>query len=369
MRLLNVDTLRLESFLNEKTRPPYAIYCLTRGSQMPKSYNRLIYVSCGVQEDPDYITLDCEHNYTALDAAAIRGHLNIIKYLLNRINVVAPSFRQLKTTKALKLAVGEGHLDIARLLIETGADINETPFIWGDRTALERAAENGRLDTVQLLLERGASLEKDMRIFYYTKRPWDDKEFEIRPLPLASYKDDDGDSMRSSGDGSTDEGNISDDEVKGTADIVHQRHETNSTPPTRRNSIDPTPTEPTNLDFTNEEAAIYGLASPSTLESNGVITELQHISTMGNVVQQTALLDPLEACYEVPTVGTGHHIANISMADEYATDQMEIWRPTLDLREEVADYDMLDMDVVYGQDMSLMDLDTEWEGPFTNWEG
>ncbi|SFD24178.1 ankyrin repeat domain-containing protein [Tropicimonas isoalkanivorans] len=57
----------------------------------------------------------------------------------------------------LHAAVAEGHADIARLLIETGADVNAVSEING-KTALHLAAELGDFDTVRLLLENEADV-------------------------------------------------------------------------------------------------------------------------------------------------------------------------------------------------------------------
>ena len=52
---------------------------------------------------------------------------------------------------ALKYAAENGRIDVVKLLLEHGADVNA-------RDALKCAAENGRIDVVKLLLEHGANL-------------------------------------------------------------------------------------------------------------------------------------------------------------------------------------------------------------------
>jgi ankyrin repeat protein len=56
---------------------------------------------------------------------------------------------------ALHLAAGEGHLEIVKLLLEHGADVNaKTAY----ETALHLAAGEGHLEIVKLLLEHGADV-------------------------------------------------------------------------------------------------------------------------------------------------------------------------------------------------------------------
>ena len=57
---------------------------------------------------------------------------------------------------ALQGAAIQGHLAIANLLLCAGADVTAAPAMFMGRTALEGAAEHGRLDMVQLLLDASA---------------------------------------------------------------------------------------------------------------------------------------------------------------------------------------------------------------------
>ncbi|KFY61651.1 hypothetical protein V496_04952 [Pseudogymnoascus sp. VKM F-4515 (FW-2607)] len=54
---------------------------------------------------------------------------------------------------ALQAAAISGHLTVALMLLKAGADINAPPAKINGRTALEAAAEHGRLDMVSLLLK------------------------------------------------------------------------------------------------------------------------------------------------------------------------------------------------------------------------
>jgi len=97
-----------------------------------------------------------EHGATRdLTVAAALGDIDEVRHILDtdpaRIRETRPSGR-----RPLSAAIEAGHDDVARLLIERGADPN-----WGEPTApkgraLHAAAAAGKRELVQLLLERGA---------------------------------------------------------------------------------------------------------------------------------------------------------------------------------------------------------------------
>ncbi|KAI0543743.1 ankyrin repeat-containing domain protein, partial [Xylaria curta] len=383
---------------------------------------------------------------SALELAASKGYLNIVEHLLRRTNVATLSFRRWKTTKALNLAAAAGHLHIARLLIEEGADINEAPLKYEDVTVLEAAAKNGRLDMIQLLLERGARLEKDMRLYYVRSvrvamkqghfaiadrlkqyGSWGEmdqylhdllgtldwctdvwynehtdiwrikgrrgKAVKIGPFPQMRQTEDDRGSV-SMGDASSNKDDISHDGVEVTPEILM--------PPTQWTGMDLTSTELGDVNFSNEEAAIYGLAPSLGLETNTIAMELDNIPETGDMLQQTALLSSQKTDCGVPTVGTDHPIANTGMVECYLVDPMDMDQthelPRLD--RDVADgqsmspnfvdrewqalisacerNDVIDtswyfsfpdnMDIDDGQNIVPYSGDVGWEGPFTNWE-
>ncbi|KAI6749471.1 hypothetical protein HG530_014885 [Fusarium avenaceum] len=89
----------------------------------------------------------------ALTAAAYDGTIDIIKMLLDAgADINSPD------GWALQHAAGEGHADVVNLLLERGADVNacSSHINMPQGTALQAAVESGQSDIVDILLERGA---------------------------------------------------------------------------------------------------------------------------------------------------------------------------------------------------------------------
>ncbi|KAF7365665.1 HET-domain-containing protein [Mycena venus] len=92
---------------------------------------------------------------TALQAASATGQLEIVRLLLQNgadINMDG------EDGAALQVASKEGHVAIVRLLLENRADINAK----GENgTALQLASQGGHISIVQLLLKKGADINAD----------------------------------------------------------------------------------------------------------------------------------------------------------------------------------------------------------------
>ena len=111
----------------------------------------------GSGSNPDELGV---HDWTAMMWAANRGHMDIVKTLLDaganpnlkskRItgNTMAPY----PVSTALREAVDHGHVDIANLLIDRGAKV--------DQTAFAMAAGVGDLVLMQRMLDKGAEVNK-----------------------------------------------------------------------------------------------------------------------------------------------------------------------------------------------------------------
>ena len=59
---------------------------------------------------------------------------------------------------ALQAAAGKGHNEILKLLLGAGADVSAPALSYGGRTALQAAAGNGHDETVKLLLSDNADV-------------------------------------------------------------------------------------------------------------------------------------------------------------------------------------------------------------------
>ena len=74
----------------------------------------------------------------------------------------------------LYVACRNGHADVARFLLDKGAEIDHRAFLGA--TALHWAAGNGQRETVELLLERGARQDLLDEKYKATPRGWAERE-------------------------------------------------------------------------------------------------------------------------------------------------------------------------------------------------
>ncbi|KAK0715449.1 ankyrin repeat-containing domain protein [Lasiosphaeris hirsuta] len=99
-----------------------------------------------------------KYGRTALQAACSRVEpdMDLIKLLIDQGADVNAKAGQRYGLTALQGAAIQGHIKLVLFLIDLGADVNAPPAHKHGRTALDGAAENGRLDMVQVLLNAGA---------------------------------------------------------------------------------------------------------------------------------------------------------------------------------------------------------------------
>lgn len=95
--------------------------------------------------------------FQPLGLACYFGRTDAVRFLIENGAVV--NFASVNEQKVMPLhsAVAGRYLDIARILIAHGADVNATQQ--SDLTPLHAAAQNGQVEMVQLLLKNGADKE------------------------------------------------------------------------------------------------------------------------------------------------------------------------------------------------------------------
>jgi hypothetical protein len=92
--------------------------------------------------------------WTPLHWAAFWGHVDVAKLLLEH-GADVNAKESVYDATPLHVAAATGHADVARLLLEHGADVN-AKYGDSDLTPLHVAALYGHADVARLLLERGA---------------------------------------------------------------------------------------------------------------------------------------------------------------------------------------------------------------------
>jgi hypothetical protein len=86
-----------------------------------------------------------------------RGHLDIVKLLIEK-GAQVDEARIGDSVTPLLIAAGHGHLEIVKLLIEKGAQVNQARISDGG-LPLFFAAQNGHAEVVELLIQKGAEID------------------------------------------------------------------------------------------------------------------------------------------------------------------------------------------------------------------
>lgn len=99
------------------------------------------------------------HDQTPVQAAAAKGHLEIVNLLLAaKADVDLRAYYSSRDT-ALQTAAAEGQLDIVDKLLEAKADVNAWPGFLSRDTALQAAAVKGHIEVVERLRRAKADFD------------------------------------------------------------------------------------------------------------------------------------------------------------------------------------------------------------------
>lgn len=108
-----------------------------------------------LEKEPSLINEVAPDGFHPLGLACFFGHSEIVEYLLSRSAAVNSASQNARRVMPLHSAVASGNLEIAKMLLEQGADVNAVQS--GGFTPLHAAAHNGQAEMVELLLSCGAS--------------------------------------------------------------------------------------------------------------------------------------------------------------------------------------------------------------------
>ena len=109
-----------------------------------------------VEKDPSLLNTHSPDGFTPLGLAAFFGHAEAVAALLAAGADVNLTSRESMKMPPLGSAMAVQRTDIARILIEHGADVNAKAA--NDLTALHTAAARGDLESAKLLLDHGADI-------------------------------------------------------------------------------------------------------------------------------------------------------------------------------------------------------------------
>ena len=97
-----------------------------------------------------------EESLTALMVASERGHVELVRYLLNSGASIDARDSTIRGATSLHIASESGHAEVVRVLIEAGASLNMT--LDNRSTALYLACRNGEIGVVDVLLRARADI-------------------------------------------------------------------------------------------------------------------------------------------------------------------------------------------------------------------
>ena len=102
------------------------------------------------------LVAETECGNTVLDLAAQGGHTDIVEYIPRSARAALERRGFSYTPDAFRDAAGSGNLEVVKLFVEVGMDVNARNLGW--RTALHEAAWWGHLSVVEYLVSQGADV-------------------------------------------------------------------------------------------------------------------------------------------------------------------------------------------------------------------
>ena len=122
---------------------------------------RLEQVQAWLDKQPELVNAYNHDGFQPLGLAAFFGHQAIVTELLARGALVNSPSENPQHVTPLISATARQNLEIARLLITHGADVNARQI--NDFTAMHNAAQNGQIEMAELLLAHGAEINARSR--------------------------------------------------------------------------------------------------------------------------------------------------------------------------------------------------------------
>jgi ankyrin repeat protein len=141
-------------------KPAIADVLIDRGASLDvfeaAATGRLQRLASLIEKDPSLVNAFAQDGFQPLGLAAFFNHLDVVEYLLVKGAEVNSASRNQMKVMPLHSAVARGSLEIARALLEQGAQVNVAQQ--DDFTPLHEAAQNGQVEMARLLLDYGADV-------------------------------------------------------------------------------------------------------------------------------------------------------------------------------------------------------------------
>jgi ankyrin repeat protein/L-ascorbate metabolism protein UlaG (beta-lactamase superfamily) len=112
-----------------------------------------------LEEDPALLNSLDENNMTPLNTAALNGHPELVKVLLEKGADI--SIGDMDNSQPIHCAAISGNIEVAELLLAHGADVNEKDY--NGATPLTFATGRGHLEMIRYLVEQGADINAQNR--------------------------------------------------------------------------------------------------------------------------------------------------------------------------------------------------------------